>query len=50
MTNAMKKEYKRPIIEVMPIESEPLLQASQTTTTTLRILGSAEVDNEADVH
>ena len=49
-TNAMKKEYKKPIIEVMPIESEPLLQASQTTTTTLLILGSAEVDNEADVH
>ena len=46
----MKKEYKRPTAEVMTIESEPLLQASQTTTTTLLILGATEVDNEADVH
>ena len=50
MTNTMKKEYTSPTVEVMTIKSEPLLQVSQTTTTILLILGTAEVDNEADVH
>lgn len=50
----MKKEYMKPIVEVLTIEAEQPLADSQTTTTTTLLLFGISTENtvteEIDVH